>query len=128
MALVKMSKKGEEEKEPYVHQEYPKFMYHATQKPLVIKSPAVELALGDDWKENPGDFESDKPESKIDPNNHEAYYAMKQADVIDKIDVMTTDDLEALRMLRAVEIANPHKEAGRPAVIKALEEKEASLT
>jgi len=128
MALVKMSRKGEEDKEPYVHQEYPRWMYHKTQKPLLIKSPAVELALGDDWKKNPGEFEDQKPENKIDPNNHEAYYAMKQADVIDKIDVMTTEDLEALRMLRSVEIANPNKEGGRPAVAKAIEEKVAALT
>lgn len=128
MALVKMSRKKDEDKPPYVHQEYPRWMYHKTQKALLIKSPAVELALGDDWVKNPGELEDNKPESKIDPNNHAAYYGMKQADVIDKIDVMTVDDIEALRMLRAVEIANPNKEGGRPAVAKAIEEKVAALT
>ena len=128
MGIVTLKKKGEEEKEPYVHQEYPRWMYHKTQKPLLIKSPAVEMALGDDWHKQPGDLTTNKPDEKIDPNNHEAYYKLKQAEVIDRIDVMTVDDMEAMRMLQAVEIANPNKDEGRPAVLKALEEKLASLT
>lgn len=37
------------EKPPYVHQEYPKMVYHATEAPRVVGDEAAWAALGAAW-------------------------------------------------------------------------------
>lgn len=36
---------------------YPKFLYHRTEKPVVVNSKEEHAALGKEWKESPADFE-----------------------------------------------------------------------
>ena len=74
--------KDKQEEKPYEHQAYPTWRYHRTQAPLLVQSPAVLLALGDDWVDNPGAFEEEKGPDPIDPANHDAYYGLPLNDVI----------------------------------------------
>ena len=113
---------GEEEK-PYVHQDFPKWVYHRTQAPLLCHSPAVILALGDEWQDSPAAFETEAGPDAIDPSNHATYYALKQDEVIVRIDAMTNTDLDALRQLLAVEICHPKTEGGRKKVLEAIGQK-----
>jgi hypothetical protein len=121
MALVQKVKK----EEAYEFRPFPKWKYHRSMQPVLVHSPAAELALGDDWVDNPGEFAEDEGPGKIDPDDHKKFYGLTQADVIDRIDAMTKDDIGALTQLRAIEIANPNPKAegGRPKVIQAIGEK-----
>ena len=116
-----------EEEAPYVHQDFPRWMYHETQAPLLCQSPAVVLALGDDWKETPAAFEKVSAEPAIDPAKHDTYYRMKAEEVIRRIDAMTSQDLAALKQLLSVEIAHPKVEGGRKTVLEAIGEKVEAL-
>ena len=119
---------GEEEK-PYEHQAYPTWRYHRDQPPLLCQSPAVVLALGDDWADTPAAFEKEATADAIDPRNHATYYAMKQDEVVIRIDAMKVDDLQALKSLLSVEIAHPKTEGGRKKVLEAIGQKiEALIT
>lgn len=123
MPVIRSSKKKEDP--PYVHRDYPKWKYHKTRKAMLVRSPAVELALGDGWVDSPAVFDEKKGPDAINPNDHKTYYAMKQDDVIDQIDAMTQEDTEALQHIREVEICNPAKDrvGGRPKVLQAIADK-----
>lgn len=43
---------------PYEHQEFPKWMYHATSKPVIVHDPLEEDALGAGWSSAPVDAEA----------------------------------------------------------------------
>lgn len=38
---------------PYVHQQYPKFKFHATEEPRIVHTPEQEAALGEGWFNSP---------------------------------------------------------------------------
>lgn len=114
--------RGSQEEKPYEHQEFPKWMYHRTSPPLLCRSPAVVMALGGEWKESPADFKAPVAEG-LDPSDHASYYALKQEEVIDRIDEMQASDGEPLRMLHDIEIAHPRSEGGRAKILAAIKEK-----
>lgn len=39
-----------------MHVEYPKFKYHASLEPVIVKNKQEEDQLGKDWKGSPKDF------------------------------------------------------------------------
>lgn len=46
----------------YVHQEFPKFMYHPTERARIVADPGEQEALGEGWTETPS--AEPKPETK----------------------------------------------------------------
>lgn len=126
MALVKR----ERPQEPYVFQPYPKWKYHPTMQPVQVHSAAAELALGDGWVDNPGEFAPDTGPEAIDPADHQGFYKIPMTDLIERIDAMGKADIPALLQLRAIEVANPDKknQGGRPKVMQAFNEKLEALS
>jgi hypothetical protein len=39
---------------------FPKWLYHKTEKPVIVKSEAEMKALGADWRESPADFHNEE--------------------------------------------------------------------
>jgi hypothetical protein len=37
-------------------QEFPKMMYHRTEKPVIVQNPGEMKALGSDWAASPAEF------------------------------------------------------------------------
>jgi hypothetical protein len=39
-------------------EQYPKYLYHATKQPVIVKSQDEHEAIGDDWAESPAEVSS----------------------------------------------------------------------
>lgn len=53
--------------------EYPRWRYHATEKPKLVNDPVEDEALGDGWADTPAAFEAKpEPEPKPEPKPKKA--------------------------------------------------------
>lgn len=44
--------------------EFPKWLYHATEEPVIVNDPAEEAALGGGWADTPAAFAGDDKPKK----------------------------------------------------------------
>jgi hypothetical protein len=44
--------------------DYPKYKYHAHEKPVIVPHAEAERALGDEWKDSPADHHKEIPCTK----------------------------------------------------------------
>lgn len=133
--------KKKEKKPPYVHQNYPRWMYHPKQGGKIVKDPSELASLGPDWFDTPDCepaeakalpkktvVEDEGAEVKGDP--HDGYYKMNEAQALDKIEIaLNALQLDVLLAMQEKETAHPKKglEGGRKGVQAALEDAIAKL-
>lgn len=65
---------------PYVHQHYPKWMYHATEPARLVQNAADHDALGDEWAEEP---QAAPPSAENKPLSTDDALAIAKADLAD---------------------------------------------
>jgi hypothetical protein len=115
---------------PYVHQEYPKALYHATEPARLVQNAEEHAALGPAWSEAPGGAVAGPPASApTDPSaapadesatrvetEAKSLYATPAAAVVEKLQGCPTDMLEHVQ---ALEAQNPR--GARKTILDAIE-------
>lgn len=69
--------------EPYVHQPYPTWRYHASKPPVKVHTPAEEAALGPGWEDTPAAFEPGYVKADPDLTQRELADAAKRSDSLE---------------------------------------------
>jgi hypothetical protein len=52
---------NEDDMSDYVHQAYPKVLYHATEASRIVRDPVEQDELGPEWFESPADVAAGAP-------------------------------------------------------------------
>ena len=107
---------------------YPAWRYHRTLKPCIVKTPAEDAALGQEWKHSPAEFAAPPaPPAPSPPTTlAEQFYDQRVDDLLPII--AEIDNIETLYELKAIEVEHKQYPGGRRRVVRALDERIVVLT
>lgn len=125
---------------PYVHQEFPKYLFHATERPRLVQTAEQQAAMGPDWFESAGEAKAaaeakaiaDAAAAAGDPAPAHApaqpapapdaeRQGLWKAPADEVIKAIAGASRETLERARAYEVEHPKYVGGRKSVLEAID-------